>query len=119
MTLKEQIAADLANVILNPDEFAETTVYTPKNGTAKTILAVWEYNDFGAEFQTPGESWKKHGTVTLARSDIADPENGDTISNRDGEIFEVQSLEGRSSAANIITVIQSVRKTVGHIRGKG
>jgi hypothetical protein len=118
MTFKEQIAADLANVILNPDEFAETTVYTSKGGTAKIILAVWEYDNFGAEFQTPGESWKKHGTVTLARTDIADPENGDMISNAAGEIFEVQSLEGRSSAANIITVIQSARKTVGHIRGK-
>ncbi len=39
MSLKTQMSQD-AGIFLNPGEFAEAVVYTPKNGTAKTIQAV-------------------------------------------------------------------------------
>jgi hypothetical protein len=118
MTLKEQMAADLLNLILNTDEFAESSTYTAKGGTAKTIKAVWEYDNFGAEFEAAGESWKKRGTVTVSIADIADPQRGDSIVNAAGESFEVQDLQYRNPVSNIISVVQSERVTVGHIRAK-
>ena len=39
MSFKTQLSQD-AGVFLNPGEFAETILYTPKNGTAKSIKAV-------------------------------------------------------------------------------
>lgn len=40
MTFKNQLATDMAEVILNTDEFAEDIVYTPKGGNAATIAAI-------------------------------------------------------------------------------
>ena len=119
MTLKQQMALDLNNLILNTDEFAESSTYTPRGGTAKTIKAVWEYDNFGAEFENAGESWKKRGTVTVSIADIADPQREDVIINAAGESFEVKDVSFRNPVSNIIDVIQSTRVTVGHIRGKG
>ncbi len=40
MTFKTQQAADISNVFLNSDEFAETVTYHPDGGANKDILAV-------------------------------------------------------------------------------
>jgi len=40
MSFKTQMVNDMANCILNTNEFAETVIYTPKGGTAKEIKAV-------------------------------------------------------------------------------
>lgn len=45
MTLKDQMAADLANIFFNPADFAETVAYTPAGGQAKSIAAVITYGD--------------------------------------------------------------------------
>ncbi len=42
MTFKQQLKNDALNTFLNFNEFAESVVYTPKGGTAKTIKAVVE-----------------------------------------------------------------------------
>ena len=42
MSFKDQMAADAANCFLNGDEFAETVIYTPAGGQAKSIKAIVE-----------------------------------------------------------------------------
>jgi hypothetical protein len=42
MTLKTDMANDLANVFFNTDEFAVAAVYTPITGTAKTINVIFD-----------------------------------------------------------------------------
>lgn len=40
MTLKDSIKADVSSVFLNADEFAESVVYKPRSGGARTIKAI-------------------------------------------------------------------------------
>lgn len=40
MTLKDSIKADSSAIFLNVDEFAESVVYKPRNGGARTIYAI-------------------------------------------------------------------------------
>ena len=40
MGFKDQVMTDLRSNVFNTDEFAETIVYTPKGGVAKSIKAV-------------------------------------------------------------------------------
>jgi hypothetical protein len=41
-TLREQIEADVGDVFLNTDDFAETCTYLPKSGGARSIVVVCE-----------------------------------------------------------------------------
>jgi hypothetical protein len=40
MTLRESIASDAASVFLSTDEFAEAVVYRPRDGGARSIVAI-------------------------------------------------------------------------------
>ena len=42
MAFKDQLAVDAANCVLNGNEFAESVVYTPYGGQARTIKAIVE-----------------------------------------------------------------------------
>ncbi len=41
-TLREQIQADVGGVLLNTDDFGETCTYLPKDGPARSIVAIVE-----------------------------------------------------------------------------
>ena len=42
MSFKDQLAVDAANCVLNGNEFAESVVYTPYGGQARTIKVIIE-----------------------------------------------------------------------------
>jgi len=78
MTLRAQIAADVANVVLNAADFAESVVYTPgggpagAGGAAVTIRAIVSYEPVAETEQPDGR-----GTLRVARLRIAaDAANG-------------------------------------------
>jgi hypothetical protein len=75
MTLKEQMAADVAAIFLNEDELAEQVTH---NGTE--ILAVVELGEdrtAGNEFTGDGQSAR--ATIWVSASDVPAPQQGDTI----------------------------------------
>ncbi len=48
-TLREQIQADVGDVLLNTDDFAESCTYLPKSGDARSIVAVVEEGGIEAD----------------------------------------------------------------------
>lgn len=51
MSLKTQMAADFANVVLNTDEFAESVAYTAPDGTITTCTAMWIPREAVTEYE--------------------------------------------------------------------
>jgi len=95
------VAADIANVFTNSDEFGEVLSYCPKGGTARDVAGVvddeGDYPD-GAY----GQSRQEFLDVTIARTDtgIIDPQLGDKISRADGRAFSFsgQTMKADSAA---------------------
>lgn len=70
MTLKALIAADVSNVFLNTDEFAESVTRWPQGyeGSAVTVTAVWEPDDVSHQFSGDGESYTQEGSLHVVSS---------------------------------------------------
>lgn len=70
MTLKALIAADVSNVFLNADEFAESVTRWPQGyeGSAVTVTAVWEPDDVDRDATMDGERYTQDGTLNVSSS---------------------------------------------------
>lgn len=77
-TFKEQMAADLASVFYNTDDFAESVVYAPAGKSPKTIKAIITYGE-GDEYRG-ANSYGVKATMTCMVSDVSQPTNKDTVS---------------------------------------
>ena len=104
MTLKSQIAADVASVLLNTDEFAEDVTYTPSGEAAKSIKAVFDYEGFTPEDAEDGRVQRHDATLfisTDATLGIANPNAKDqvTISSEVWDIVRV--MESGNGAARL------------------
>jgi len=75
MTFKDQLAADLASVFFNTDEFAEAATYTPSGGAAKTIGMIPD--DEVPATQSPAPA-NDSMTILVMASEVTDPGYGDT-----------------------------------------
>lgn len=84
MSLKDLMAEDAANVVLNSDEFAEEIQYTPHNGTVRTIKAIVERSRIMPDSADAGRVLAKTVEVNIARHAtlgvLAVTKNGDKIS---------------------------------------
>ena len=101
MTLREQMAADVAGVFLNDEEHAESVTYTPANGVARTITAIVN-EDGGLEDQDGRLADRIYAWVFVARSGttgIDDPQVNDTLAvTRGGEEVRFTYAGGVSDA---------------------
>lgn len=82
MTLATQIAADVADVFLNSDDFGETVSYTPVGGSARSIVAVVVTMPSDLTQESSHEVAHNFVSVLAAKSastGIEAPAKGDTI----------------------------------------
>ena len=94
MTLKAQMSSDVANVVLQTDEHAETATYTPRNGTPVSCAVVCERDGD----LTPTTSDMERTAPVMARifcatADVASPKLGDVFAIGD----ETWKVSGRPS----------------------
>lgn len=81
MTLREQIAADVAAVHINTADFAESLTYVPNGGTARTISGVV---DEGGDFAEQQHGIDEVETLEVfvsrdSTTGIDDPQLGDRV----------------------------------------
>ena len=81
MSLKTQMSQD-AGIFLNPGEFAEAVVYTPKNGTAKTIQAVIDRKRLNPAGEDVGRTLVNQSEIFIAY----DADVGVSAVNKGGDI---------------------------------
>lgn len=116
-TLKEQMATDFKNIMLNTNEFAEASTYSFLSGaTAKPVGAIWDYEESAIQFSESGKKLRTSAQVTLALEDIPSPVKHDTITNADSEVFVVDSIIRKDSAAITLQVINKQLLALGNIQ---
>lgn len=71
MTFKTSALADLTNVILNSDEFAEAVTFKPKTGAQKTIKAVIFRSELQPLDMNAGRGLTKTCRVIIAKDATA------------------------------------------------
>lgn len=112
MTLKSQIAADLADSTLffSTDGFAESVTYTPSGGVAKTITAIRDEENPASQTPIPpGDTM-----IVVARStEVTAPGRGDAYA-IGGETWYHDSIESGGAGTGVyrIRVSRSARKVV-------
>ena len=84
MTLKTLIAADVYDVALNEDEFAEAVAYTPVKGKKRTVIVLiqadFAYAEEGTRTETREDISVQVGRdETHAKGGINEPKVGDII----------------------------------------
>ncbi len=92
MTFKSMLATDL-ETFFNPDEFAETVIYTPVDGVEKEIIAVFVPGD-----GTPDSDF---GKLFVKTSDIEKPVYQDTVVLENGEEWKVFRDKGQRAQMQI------------------
>ena len=101
MSFKTQLAQD-AGVFLNPGEFAETILYTPKNGTAKSIKAVIERKRINPAGEDVGRILVNQSEIYIAN----DATVGVSAVNKGGDIVSFsENLAGTPIDWAVIDII--------------
>jgi len=77
MALTDQIAADFAATALNVNEFAQAVTYTPTGGSPASINGLVSQDSPFQEPYVRGDNFAGC-TITVALSDVATPQHGDT-----------------------------------------
>jgi hypothetical protein len=113
MTLKEQMQLDFNNIILNTDEFAETSIYTTQDNTEHTISAVWDYEETESEYEIEGEWKKKQAKVLLSKTDINEPQKGDYIRNEEGVEYAVLKTLESDICSHLVHIEEKTRESIG------
>lgn len=81
MTLAADMSADLDDVLLDTEEFAEAIVYTPAGGGSPVNCnaIVQRDEDVAIQVLEFSEEERKSGLIFCATADVASPVQGDTI----------------------------------------
>lgn len=104
MTLKEQVDLDMQNVFMNTDEFAESIVYTPKCGTAKTIPAIVDRFQPDAKSQDQARVLQKTATIIIHN----DATNGVTEIDTKGDKVTFAPIVGQATVDwDIVRILES------------
>ncbi|MCD6459408.1 hypothetical protein J7L67_01920 [bacterium] len=93
MTFKSLVQDDLKNVFLNTNEFAEEIVYMPKNGTAKTIVALISRDRIEPVEENRYRSLQKECEVIISKLDS----NGISSINEGQDKVSFPEYEGGSN----------------------
>ena len=114
MSLREQIAADVEAVFLITDDFAETCTYTPKDGAARSVVAV--VDEDGQDDDQGNGLWRVEILNVWVSRDpdtgIATPQLGDGIVREDDDADKGYAFSGiKSDADQFAWTLQFTRKT--------
>lgn len=105
MTLKDQIAADLAAVFYATDDFADAGTYTPVGGSpvACTVLVnhdvLIQADGYDVSVATLGT------TISAMVAEVGTPARGDTIALASGTTYTVQRIERYSEDGLEVTAV--------------
>lgn len=93
MTLKDQMQWDVDNILLNTYEHAELGTYTPKDGEGiPMVKAIMFREQTLSDFEPEGE-WKKlTATLRVSRTNVPNPERGDTWTDADSIVWFVDRI---------------------------
>lgn len=119
MTFKTQVLADIESIYFNTSEFAETVTYTPKGGSAKSIICIWLKEDAEMLYED-GKSRIRTVECRIKRdatTGIASPANGDTITkaSEDWPVIDILSKSDYSSRL-MLRRIEVIEKTASDYR---
>ena len=106
MTLKSQIADDLAATVFNTGEFATEITYTPRNGTDATVQAALAGDVDTYEETESAEYARRSMEITVPRAadiGVADPHKDDTVT-INGEVWSVVSIVRQDDDASILAI---------------
>ena len=110
MSFKTQLAQD-AGVFLNPGEFAETILYTPKNGTAKSIKAVIERKRINPAGEDVGRILVNQSEIYIANDAVA----GVSAVNKGGDIVSFAETIGGAAIDWIVADILDHDEGLWHL----
>jgi len=79
MTLKTQIAADVAAVFLQTDDFAETVTYTPVGGAGASMTVLFFPDPMSMIDLPDGNKQATLAAVYVAETDVVTPQRGDQV----------------------------------------
>ncbi len=106
MSFQDQLTADVSNVFLNADEFAETITYTPQTGAASSIDCIFteESSTDQQEQVSAGVRVRRTATVIIRSADIAAPRRHDTVT-RSAETWSVERVQRLPHGAHRLYVV--------------
>lgn len=110
MTLKTQMATDVANVFLNTDEFAEAITYTPANGSGASVNAVVMRDSVSHDNFQDGLSSVYRATIKLASADVSAPAINDTVT-FDGRTWTVVEVDAGDPGGMHEIRVQQIDRT--------
>jgi hypothetical protein len=104
VNLREQLQADLKNVIFDTKGFAEAATYKPIGGAAKTVKGIFRENF--ADQMVAGARSKVSGSnphFQCSQVDIPSTKSGDTLKLR-GTTYYVLDLEIKSNTTVVLNL---------------
>jgi hypothetical protein len=121
MTLREQIADDIARVFTRLADFGEPATYVPKGGQARPIVAVIDFDDTLQDGQGNHLNKIEVLRVLVSRdptSGIDSPQFGDALA-RDGDDPDLKAysftgeITDSDDAAWTLTFVRNLKDTIG------
>lgn len=112
MTFKSMMSDDVANVILNSNEFAEVITYVKKDGTELSIKAIVERNRLDTGGEDEGRALTKEIEVMFANH----PTNGVDSINVGFDLVRLPEYLGSASIDWRIVEILKHDESMWHVR---
>lgn len=110
-TFDEMLAADLDNIFLNEDEFAERVDYTQKGGA--TITGVSAIFTDGANLETGSLKTKHAGEFQMRFSEIKPCGAGDQVTRADNTVWTVERVNTTDGNLAVLSCRTDARSRFG------
>lgn len=115
MTLREQMASDIADVFMNTGEFAEAVTYTVSGGSPTSINAIFDESEEPSH-ESDGKVKIRRGTLIISVADIASPGHGDTVAvnSETWDVLGVTERDDYTATLDIRRIEAIERSARGH-----
>ncbi len=107
-TLRDMLASDIQETLLNTSDLAQTITYTPAGGAGVEISALLSVGRPGLGEMEDSEHGHQEMTVTIAIADVANPAEGDTLT-IDTYAWSVVEVEELSATLARLRVARQAR----------
>jgi hypothetical protein len=111
MSFKTQLAQDAAQAFLNPLEFAEDVIYTPKAGVPKAIKAVINRKRLDPAYEDTGRTLINQAELFVANDAIA----GVTSINKGGDVVSFSETIGGAAISWVVADILNQDEGIWHL----
>ncbi len=117
MGLKDQIQADADNAVMNTNDLARTSAYTPvSTGESGNVPIIWNILNSGVEMEDSGQVKQRRAELELSASDVTLPRRGDIAAYPvDGAEFFVMGIIRSDGFTHLVDAVENIRITHGNI----